>query len=180
MNSKQKLNIGIDFGGVLSVHDKKDDKKDIDGQNIIEHKNTSINMPHAIETLLRLKEDGNKLYLISFCGKKRAIETHDAIINSEIKDIFEREFYVKNIEYKKYICQLVNCDIMIDDTCEILDSVKSFCPNITTILFNNEDKDRNWNGIYNFITNFEKKQNTELLDNKQKIIKQLDSMIYHV
>jgi hypothetical protein len=171
MDSRHKLNIGIDFGGVLSIHDKE--------ENIVEHKNTSINMPHAIETLLKLKEDGHKLYLISFCGKKRAIETHDSIINSEIKDVFEREFYVKNIEYKKYICHLVDCDIMIDDTSEILESVKSFCPNITTILFNDNNKDKNWNDIYIFIINFEKKQNVESLDKNQKQIKQLDTMIYN-
>ena len=49
------MNIGIDFGGVLSIHDL--------GSK--EHINTSINMPNALESLYALKETHN-LFLISF------------------------------------------------------------------------------------------------------------------
>ena len=70
--------IGIDFGGVLS-------SKSIN-QNGAEHINTCIDMPFAIENLLKLKSHGHKLFLISFCGRTRAVETNKSLQNTMISE----------------------------------------------------------------------------------------------
>ena len=68
--SDKKFKIGVDFGGVLSIHDSK-----MTNNSGLEHKNTAINMPFAIDNLKKLKKQGHELYIISFCGKTRAKET---------------------------------------------------------------------------------------------------------
>lgn len=116
------LKIGIDFGGVLSIHD---------GEPIaVEHRSTAINMPNAIESLHLLKKLGHKLYLISFCGKTRAVQTKKSI-DDNIPDLFEETYFVKSKKYKKDITKYVGCDIMIDDTLDILVDIEKTrsCPN---------------------------------------------------
>ena len=142
-----QLHIGIDFGGVLS-------KLDIADEN--GHRNTQIDMPDSIEILRKLKNEGHKLFLISFCGKSRAVETSQSIKNSEISDIFEKEFYVKKPEYKSIICNLIGCDIMIDDTLEVIDNIKLNCKNTKCIHFNN---DNNWKRIYELISHIKTANN---------------------
>jgi hypothetical protein len=115
MQNKISLNIGIDFGGVLSVHDKKT----TDGS---EHKNVCIDMPHSFEALKTLKLAGHKLFLISFCGKTRALETQEAILD-QAPGLFDGMYFVKSKDHKKYMCQHLQCDVMIDDTLSILMSI---------------------------------------------------------
>lgn len=113
------LKIGIDFGGVLSKHEKS--RKTDDAS---EHRSISINMPGAIDGLRELKKANHKLYIISFCGKQRAIETKASLLQSnDIKGIFDGIYFVKDISYKVDICSLLGCDIMIDDRLDILESI---------------------------------------------------------
>ena len=112
-----KLKIGIDFGGCLSIHD---------GENThSEHRKTEINMPGCLDILHQLKKDGHDLYLISFCGKSRAEETKKAI-DAIIPSIFTKLFFVKDKKYKKFICEFINCDVMIDDNLNILVDISYF------------------------------------------------------
>ena len=106
------LNIGIDFGGVLSVHDEPN----ADGAS---HKSTAINIVDAVDSLKLLKEAGHKLYLNSFCGRRRAVETK-AAIEKEIPNIFDGIYFVKSKKYKDDITKFIGCDVMIDDTLDIL------------------------------------------------------------
>ena len=69
MSAAPSFTIGIDFGGVLSQHDSRVAPGDAS------HINTAIDMPNAVESLMALKAEGHHLFLISFCGKSRAIET---------------------------------------------------------------------------------------------------------
>lgn len=133
--SSEKFNIGIDFGGVLSVHDSKLGA---------EHRNVSINMPLAVENLLKLKALGHKLFLISFCGRSRAIETQKSLEETTINDtmscaeVFDEIIFVKSIEYKRYLCEYLNCHFMVDDREDILQHVtQSECKTIP-ILFGAE------------------------------------------
>jgi hypothetical protein len=121
--SKQNLKIGIDFGGVLSIHD---------GGNK-EHINTNINMPNSISSLEKLKNDGHILYLISYCGKPRAIETKKAIDN--YNHLFAGQYYVTKREYKGFLCNYLDCDIMIDDRASILEKIKTNYPKTILIKF---------------------------------------------
>jgi hypothetical protein len=113
MSSEIKpLSIAVDFGGVLSIHDKSN----TDGK---EHRSTSINMKDAMDCLKLLKSQGHKLYLNSFCGKSRAVETKKAI-NEQIPGLFDGIYFVKDKKFKGLITKMLGCDVMIDDTLDIL------------------------------------------------------------
>ena len=115
--------IGVDFGGVLSQHDSRVAHHDPS------HVNTAIDMPGAIQHLLALKQDGHLLFLISFCGKSRAIETKASLERESLPDgqplasLFQQIFFVKDRKYKKQICEYLNCHFMIDDRADILDHI---------------------------------------------------------
>jgi hypothetical protein len=128
-----RLTIGIDFGGVLSTHDRNNDvKTDVVG----EHKNTAVNMPDSLNVLEKLKES-HSLILISFCGQKRAVETK-ASLDTSVPGLFDSIFFTKDKMYKKDICSFAGCDVMIDDTLGILTDIRKVNKNITLIWFTAE------------------------------------------
>jgi hypothetical protein len=131
-----KFNIGIDFGGVLSVHYKE--------SNIIakngDHINTTMDMPYAIESLKKLKNVGNDLFLISFCGKARSVETRKSIIDNNVGELFTELYFVKKREHKNILCKYIGCHFMIDDREDVLDFVVANNDSIITILFGNKGK----------------------------------------
>ena len=130
------FNIGVDFGGVLSVDDTKS-----------EHRNTTVDMPDAIKSLQILKEAGHRLFLISFCGKSRAIETRKSLEETGIYTLFEAMFFTKKPEYKKYICTHVGCHFMIDDNEDVLAGVAE--TQTIPILFRVD-----WNSVTSYIISY--------------------------
>jgi hypothetical protein len=119
---EQQLVINIDFGGVLSIHDRD--------HNGGEHRNTCINMADALDALKLLKSKGHLLYLNSFCGKSRAIETQKSIEMQCDQKIFEDLYFVKSKQFKGIVTDALEADIMIDDTLDILLTIrnKHKCP----------------------------------------------------
>ncbi len=148
------FNIGVDFGGVLSVHDSNFE----DAQ----HRNISIDMPLAVENLLKLRELGHRLFLISFCGRARAIETLNSLKTTTITDtmtcagLFEEIIFVKDIENKRNVCEHLNCHFMVDDREDVqLEVSKSAC-NTKSILFGAESHSsfitaKDWNEVSQII-----------------------------
>lgn len=151
--SHNKFNIGVDFGGVLSPHNV---------EISAEHVNTVINMPFAVENLLKLKQHGHKLFIISFCGKNKAIETKKSLEETMIMDnisyadIFDKMYFVKYRKYKKDLCEYLNCHFMVDDREDIQEEVmKSRCSTIP-ILFGKDSHHsfitaNNWNNVTDII-----------------------------
>jgi hypothetical protein len=135
------LTIGIDFGGVLSINDCSD----------IIHKNVAIDMPDAPEAIIELSKTC-RLFLVSFCGKKRAIETKASLIGSGLANYFSGLYFVKKPEYKSQLTRYLSCDIMIDDTQTVLDNICLYDDNITSILFTN------WKEIMSNIHTISKKE----------------------
>jgi hypothetical protein len=119
------MKIGIDFGGVLSV-------TDISGA---EHRNSLINIPHAIESLRGLVDAGHVLYLLSFCGRTRAFETRDSIEQHSASGLFAGQYYVKRKEFKGDICKKLGIDCMIDDCADVLESIVFKNPSTRGVLF---------------------------------------------
>lgn len=117
--------IGIDYGGVLSIHDGGD----------AEHKTTDANMEGAIDGVANLKKAGHHLNIISFCGMRRAVATKHSVDSSGLSEFFDNQYYVGNRDHKKYICKYLGCDFMIDDREAILNDVLKYNPGIVTILF---------------------------------------------
>jgi hypothetical protein len=129
-DDSKSLTIAIDFGGVLSVHDAKNDTGS-------EHHNVSINMEGALEALVTLKKAGHKLYLVSFCGRRRAVETMESI-NTSAPGIFDGLYFVKDKAYKKHICAYLGADVMIDDTLPILVDIAQNAEPRQLILFSGD------------------------------------------
>lgn len=110
-NLHKRLKIGIDRGGV--VRSQKDDP-DIKLQD--------FDVPGAIESLRKLAQM-HDLYLVSYSGEKRAIET-TKYIDQTLPNVFRNTFFVKENSYKHNICKLMELDVMIDDRIEVLNMIK--------------------------------------------------------
>jgi hypothetical protein len=147
--------IGVDFGGVLAKHNKGEDAEKLE-----EHKNTQIDMPRAIETLKKLKKNGHDLYIVSFCGKKRALEGKEEIENSGLTNVFTEQIYIKNPFKKGDVLLNFGCNFMIDDRLDLLDKIKLINPDIVTIWFGQKKDDNNtqhicaenWDEVYKIIS----------------------------
>jgi hypothetical protein len=120
--------IGIDFGGVLSIEDAL--------LPASSHRNTQIDMPGAHEAIAELAKE-HTLYLISFCGKRRAMETKASIHASGLAKYFAGLYFVKHPDYKSQITRFLGCDVMIDDRIDVLDNIHMHNNKIHTLLFNN-------------------------------------------
>lgn len=151
---KKPFTIGIDFGGVLAIHRGCN-------VNMLEHINTEIDMPLALESIEKLKSMNNNLYIISYCGKRRATETNKSINESYVSNYFQDQYYVKGPFKKTYICNYLGCHFMIDDRIDILDNIKKYNNNIITILFGKSDTDcvdtshvcaKDWNDVLKIIS----------------------------
>ena len=151
--SSDKFNIGVDFGGVLSLKDTED----------AEHVNTAIDMPFAVENLLKLKALGHKLFLISFCGKARAIETKQRLESTMVSEgvscasLFDEIYFVKDTKFKKSMCEYLNCHFMIDDREDIQFDVQNSACKTIPILFGERKHSSlipayDWNIVTNIIT----------------------------
>ena len=150
--------IGVDFGGVLAKH-SKDGEENIP---VAEHKNTHIDMPGAIENLHRLKNKGHELFIVSFCGKKRALEGIQQIKDSGLESVFTEQIYIKNPWEKGTVLNKFGCNFMIDDRLDILNTIKRKAPLIKTIWFGQKQFNcadnshicaETWDDVYNIISN---------------------------
>ena len=129
------LKIGIDFGGVLSVYDKTQPRSDED-----EHQSVEVNMPDAMESLIKLKDAGHQLYLISYCGQRRAIETQRSLLRTLPRpDLFDGMYFVDRTTYKADVCRALGCDIMIDDKLKILNNIQRQIPTMKLLWFISPD-----------------------------------------
>lgn len=108
--------IAVDFGGVMSIHDRGAGH---------EHVKTEINMPHCIESLRHLAQH-NDLVLVSFCGYNRALETKKAV-DTTIPGVFKRLIFVKDKTKKGLVCAAIGAGFMIDDSDRVLSFVKRPC-----------------------------------------------------
>lgn len=120
---RPKLRIGIDFGGVLSVHEKNQPPPT--HKNDGDHVRTAIDMPGAIDALHRLHSAGHELHLISFCGFPRAVETQKALIKADLAKLFTTINFVRKRNWKGYVCDELGIHVMIDDRQDVLKAVKT-------------------------------------------------------
>lgn len=157
------MKIGIDFGGVLSITDTITTLKP--------HMNTSIDMPGAKEAIIELAKH-HELFLISFCGKRRAIETKASIITAGIFDYFTSLYFVKHPEYKSQITKYIGCDLMIDDNIDVLDNISKHNDTIYTLLLldtthkNGHIHVSSWNNTVTLINSLDKRNvlNDKMID----------------
>lgn len=148
--------IGVDFGGVLARHSKPGEEV----APVKEHKNTNIDMPGAVENLHKLKKKGHELYIVSFCGKKRALEGMNEIKEEGLEPVFTEQIYIGNPYEKSVVLNKFGCNFMIDDRIDLLDVIKKKAPNTKTIWFGQTQdkcKDKShicaetWDDVYKII-----------------------------
>lgn len=128
------MNIGIDAGGVMFVHtDLTIDEDTSSTTNWIEG---------AIEGMKKLKSHGHRLFLVSFAGKRRGIETKKVIQQTISDCIDEKDMIIVNNRSKKgKVCQELGLDIMIDDHVDVLESVMKTSRKTLCFLFGNNPCD---------------------------------------
>lgn len=135
------MRIGIDFGGVLAIHDgneegKRQAAKSSSSKEDGDHVNTCINMPKAIWALEQLKTGGHELYIISFCGARRAQETMNSLRQANLLPLFKRVLFTRSREAKGVVCNELAIDAMIDDRDDVLRHVHKITAGETeTVLF---------------------------------------------
>lgn len=113
--SPQPLKLGIDYGGVCSIHSSRYEAAD--GNHEAPE---AINMPGCLEALQTLKAQGHQLILVSFCGDRRAQSTAKYL---QPLGLFDQLYFVKHRGYKADICRLLGLDVLIDDRADILKTV---------------------------------------------------------
>lgn len=118
------FNIGIDIGGVLVGK----------GNTIHE----MFEVPDSLTSLEYLSKNNN-LYIISYCGERRAQENYNNLYGI---DLFTAQYYVSKKIYKSSIIDYLDCDVMIDDNENILNDIKKNHPNVATILFQTYNKQK--------------------------------------
>ncbi|CAF0719916.1 unnamed protein product [Adineta ricciae] len=129
------LRIGIDFGGVLTIHDKTRTSEDD------EHRSVEINMPDAMKSLLQLKESGHKLYLISYCGERRAQETKKSLLRTlPSKNFFDALYFTQRTSNKLDVCQALGCDIIIEDRLKTLKHIQHTVPTMKFLWFTSSNE----------------------------------------
>jgi len=158
------LRIGIDFGGVCQKDSETYESSVIEGNNIFD-------IEECESTLKKLRADGHKLILISFCGRSRAEYTRKLVSN-----YFDELYFVKNRDYKTIVCENRCVDIMIDDRLDILKTLKCsslhFCSHQSDA---NEDfiptaRADSWEDVYRIINNVNTNQKYELKEVPKKFI----------
>ena len=112
--------IGIDIGGVLSSDDSNP---------------LLINVTNALESLIKFKEAGHQLYIISYSKGKRSMKRFEKLVNNKHCDLFKETYFVSERCYKKDVLNYIGCNVMIDDKESILDEIKCSNPNIVTVLY---------------------------------------------
>lgn len=110
------LRIGVDYGGVCSIQDVKYE----DGTF---NEELEMNMPDCLESLQTLRSLGHQLFLISFCGAKRAAKTREYL--STINHPFDELYFVKDRRYKRDVCERLGVDLMIDDRLDVLCTLRA-------------------------------------------------------
>lgn len=125
----ESLNIGVDFGGVCSAQAEKYESRAKYTPN--EKEKEIINIENCVEVLRELRKQGHKLYLVSFCGHTRAIDTRQKL-NENYPGLFDALYFVKDRKYKQSICAFLGLDVMIDDRLDVLETISP----TQTMLFN--------------------------------------------
>lgn len=123
------MRIGIDFGGVLCVPDVASQQRGLTprftcGQGLTPGV-TQLDMPHALEALSWLKEQGHSLHLISSRSRESARETFRAMERAGVLPLFDSVNFLSDHQGKGRVCDDLGLDVLIDDRADVLAEVVS-------------------------------------------------------
>lgn len=110
-------------------------------------------MPFAVDNMIKLYNGHCELYMISFCGKRRSVMTHESV--DKCLPFVKEQFYISNRKKKGFVCKLIGCHFMIDDRIDVLEHVKVQSPQTIPILFGSVNERfmcaQNWSDVYDIV-----------------------------
>jgi hypothetical protein len=124
------MKIGIDCGGVLFITNTKFESSEKEDTT-----QTEDWVPGAVAGLRILHEEGYELFVVSFCGKRRAAETRQKLL--EVRDLIppENVFIVKDKFKKGQVCREHRLEMLIDDRLDVLEAAGQHFPALRCVLF---------------------------------------------
>jgi hypothetical protein len=110
------MNIGLDAGGVIFIHDRTHTRGDTS--------QTEQFMPGCLEYVEKLAKDGHRIFVNSFAGRARGENTRKAI-EQNMKEWIPKEnvFVVGDRKDKWIICKEQKLQIMVDDRYDVLQTI---------------------------------------------------------
>lgn len=148
------MRIGIDYGGVCSENSDAHEDSKVEQVPL-------LNMKGCLEALQQLKKDGHQLFLVSFCGRKRANQVRE-YLPKEFPGLFDGMFFVKDKKFKDEVCRVEKLDILIDDRAEV------FGPNEHHVLF------QDWDDVLQSISKLSPfNHNPVTQEEREKLLKKL-------
>lgn len=112
------MNIGLDAGGVIFIHDRQSVQKGDTSQ-------TEKFMPGCIEYVEKLAQDGHKIFVNSFAGRARGESTRKAISEHMGKWIPDSNVFIVGDRNKKWtVCSEQKLDVMVDDRYDVLQTIE--------------------------------------------------------
>jgi hypothetical protein len=166
--NKVSMNIGVDFGSVLSKHKKG---YETDNSNSV----YEIDIPDCIEVLKYLKEKYNsKIHLISFCGKTNSTKTKKYLQELNLfPGLFDTLNFVKRPTFKSELENHLGIGLMIDDRLDVLESFNCQTLHFTydTVCFDYEPDNKFFVPTYSLSTWNKVKEwfDSGIIKNTQKI-----------
>lgn len=126
-----KYTLAIDIGDVAVK--KGTDYEDENSNYIVEF------YPNFLETISKLKEEGNELFFNSYCGPEREkkIKDYFRTVEEITKSIPETNWiFIRDKKEKPIVCNKIKADIFIDDNFEICKNVRKNSKTKHIIWFN--------------------------------------------
>jgi hypothetical protein len=117
------MKIGIDVGGVLVEKDDRDTSGGAEDTKMVSGSVTWVE--GALETAKKLSEK-HELYIISFCGKKRELETINELRNAKVYEYIpeSRWFFCRDRKHKPKIMIDNNVEVLVDDRYDIVENCR--------------------------------------------------------
>lgn len=141
------MHICVDVGGVLIIKDQyvksnEDTEFGADGPKW---------MQGWREALIKLKDAGHKLSILSYCGIQRMNDTVEAFNKVNMNEIIpkERWYFVRSRELKLPKMKEIKADIIIDDTYKIINHVRQ--GGLKALHYGREVND--WNDVIKYFEN---------------------------
>ena len=141
------MKIAIDVGGVLI---EKSISEQV-GEDTVFNPNDIQWVPGALDAIRTLATSGHILYILSFCGKRREMETRIALKTSGVDTWINESnwFFVRNRRLKAPCMKEHNLELLIDDTHEVVKHCRS--NDIQVLHFRSDTNAIDWPSVINTI-----------------------------
>jgi hypothetical protein len=149
----RNLRIGIDVGGVIAEK-TYDRAEDTGSESLLK---APIKDSLEIISLMIKRFGASNIFIVSFCGKRREVETliwFDLIKLYDTGLLRENVHFVRSRAAKAPLCEDLNINCFIDDTWEVINNIVANCRTIRRILWYN-GRSANYSSIIKPVHNWQ-------------------------